>query len=97
LKAQIAWFTSRLLDLAVQRLPEDQRARFAEEWASHLNDISGDIGKVVFARGCVSAAQAYTFPRPREIAAKDLMRVLPAGAFLFFPQSGILPLFCPSK
>src|SRR5215831_1162536 len=55
-KAWTASFTTRLLDLAVQRLPEDQRERFAEEWASHLNDISGDLGKVLFARGCVSAA-----------------------------------------
>jgi len=56
LEPWIAWFTTALLDLAVQRLPKSQRERFAEEWASHLNDISGDIGKVLFARGCVSAA-----------------------------------------
>ena len=56
LTPRIAWSTAALLDFAVQRLPEDQRERFAEEWASHLNDISGDLGKVLFARGCVSAA-----------------------------------------
>ena len=56
LKPLIARFSASLLDLAVQRLPVAQRKRFAEEWASHLNDISGDIGKIVFARGCVSAA-----------------------------------------
>jgi hypothetical protein len=56
LRRWIAWFTASLLDLAVQQLPEGQRERFAEEWASHLNDISGDVRKVVFAQGCVSAA-----------------------------------------
>ena len=52
----IPWFTQRLLDLAIKRLPEDQRERFAEEWASHINDMPGDVGKIAFASGCVSAA-----------------------------------------
>ena len=56
LKARISWFTQALLDLAVERLPQTQRARFAEEWASHLNDVSGDFAKIAFSRGCVSAA-----------------------------------------
>ena len=34
LHASIAWFTRRLLDLATKRLPENQRERFAEEWAT---------------------------------------------------------------
>ena len=57
LHSWIAWFTRRLLDLATERLPEDQRERFAEEWASHINEVSGDIGRIAFASGCVSAAQ----------------------------------------
>ena len=57
LRAWILWFTQALLALAVERLPDAQRERFAEEWASHVNDISTDIGKVLFARGCVSAAR----------------------------------------
>ena len=57
LRAWIPWFTEALLAVAVERLPEAQRERFAEEWASHVNDISTDIGKVLFARGCVSAAR----------------------------------------
>ncbi len=56
LKARISWFTQALLDLAVERLPQTQRERFAEEWASHLNDVSGDFAKIAFSRGCVSAA-----------------------------------------
>jgi hypothetical protein len=55
-QAWIPWFTTRLLRLATERLPEDQRERFTEEWASHSNDVAEDIGKVVFAWGCVSAA-----------------------------------------
>jgi hypothetical protein len=57
LHAWIPWFTQRLLDLAIKRLPEDQQERFAEEWAGHSNDVSGDVGKIAFAWGCVSAAR----------------------------------------
>lgn len=56
LRPSIPWFTERLLDLATEHLPEDQRERFAEEWASHVNEVPGDIGKIAFAWGCVSAA-----------------------------------------
>jgi hypothetical protein len=75
LKASIAWFTASLLDLAVRRLPEGQRERFAEEWASHLSDVSGDIGKIVFARGCVSAAhEMASFLNYRSPALNDALK-----------------------
>ena len=57
--------TRQLLDLATKRLPEDQRERFAEEWQSHINEVSGDLRKIVFALGCVSAAQNMTLRRVR--------------------------------
>jgi hypothetical protein len=56
LRTWIPWFTQRLLDLAIKRLPEDQGERFGEEWASHINEVPGDVGKIAFAWGCVSAA-----------------------------------------
>jgi hypothetical protein len=56
LHARIPWFTQRLLDLAIKRLPQHQGERFGEEWASHINEVSGDVGKIAFAWGCVSAA-----------------------------------------
>lgn len=56
LRGRIISLTSGLLDLAVARLPDEQRERFAEEWASHLNDLSSDVGKILFARGCITAA-----------------------------------------
>jgi len=57
LRARVFWFTQRLLVLAIRRLPEPQQGRFAEEWTSHMNDIPGDVRKVLFARGCVGAAR----------------------------------------
>lgn len=40
------WVTRRLLDIAVRRLPEGQQERYAEEWAAHLAEIPGVVGKL---------------------------------------------------
>jgi hypothetical protein len=40
------WVTRRLLDIAVRRLPEGQRERYAEEWAAHLAEVPGVVGKI---------------------------------------------------
>jgi hypothetical protein len=50
-------FTTRLLRIAIRRLPEAQRERFAEEWASHINEVRGEISKVAVALGCIFAAR----------------------------------------
>ena len=57
LHAWIPRFTRQLLDLAIKRLPEEQRERLAEEWESHISEVPGDVRKIAFALGCVSAAQ----------------------------------------
>jgi uncharacterized protein involved in exopolysaccharide biosynthesis len=49
--------TKRLLRIAIERLPEAQRERFSEEWASHINEVTGEISKIAVALGCISAAQ----------------------------------------
>jgi len=61
----IPWFTRQLLDRATKRLPEEQRERLAEEWESHINEVSGNFGKVAFAWGCVAAAQQIALWRVR--------------------------------
>lgn len=63
--AGIPWFTRQLLDIATRRLPEDQRERLAEEWESHINEVSGDVGKIAFAWGCVTAAEEIGLWRVR--------------------------------
>src|SRR5260221_12175735 len=55
----IAWSPSvvrRIMKLAVRRLPEKLRERFQEEWQSHINDVPGNIGKIVVALGFPVAA-----------------------------------------
>jgi len=61
-KEYAPWFVRRLLAIATKRLPETQQQRFAEEWASHMNHVSGDIQKVFFAWGCVCAAREMATP-----------------------------------
>jgi uncharacterized protein involved in exopolysaccharide biosynthesis len=57
LKAWMPWFTDELLRIAIRRLPDAGRERFSEEWASHLDEVSGQISKVLVALGCVSAGR----------------------------------------
>lgn len=57
LKMWMPWLTKRLLRIAIDRLAEAQRERFSEEWASHINEVTGEISKVAVALGCISAAQ----------------------------------------
>jgi len=45
-----------ILRTAVLRLPEAQRERFAEEWAGHLSEVPGEIGRLLVAVGFVLAA-----------------------------------------
>ena len=59
--------TKRLLRIAIERLPEAQRERFSEEWASHINEVTGEISKVAVALGCISAArQMASSSKPAE-------------------------------
>jgi hypothetical protein len=56
LKAWTPWIIKRLIGLSVARLPGNRRERFEEEWKSHINDIPGDVGKIIVALGFLVAA-----------------------------------------
>ncbi len=54
-----AWsprLTKYLVRLAVSRLPSHRRQRFAEEWESYLNDLPGQISRLIAAVGLCCAA-----------------------------------------
>lgn len=76
------------LNLAVRNLPEGDRERFSEEWASHVGDVPGNIGKLVVALGCVLAACKISF-EPRAIQQR-LMSVAVSVSMLVFQ----LPIIC---
>jgi hypothetical protein len=54
-KAWVPWLTRNLIQFAACILPETERARRIEEWASHLEEVPGEIGKIVVALGFVRA------------------------------------------
>jgi hypothetical protein len=56
-KAWVPWIIKLLLQRAIARLPQGQRERYAEEWRSHLDQIPGEIGKLIVAIGLLSAAR----------------------------------------
>jgi Bacterial sugar transferase len=54
--ASIPWLIEHFLQRAIDRLPSEQRERYSEEWRSHINDVPGDLGKLVSSLGCLLAA-----------------------------------------
>ena len=57
-KEWLPWITRRLVELAVSRLPEQERDRFEEEWWAHIDDLPGNLAKVHAACGYLSASKA---------------------------------------
>lgn len=56
-KAWTPWIIRQLVNCAVRRLGEEQRTRFEEEWLAHVNEIPGELGKIIAALGFVYAAR----------------------------------------
>jgi lipopolysaccharide/colanic/teichoic acid biosynthesis glycosyltransferase len=57
-KEWLPWITQRLVERAVSQLPDEERARFEEEWWAHINELPGNLAKVYAAWGCLSASKA---------------------------------------
>ncbi|WP_315836790.1 sugar transferase [Bradyrhizobium prioriisuperbiae] len=69
-KAWAPSITSGVIKIAVRQLPADKRERFTEEWSSHVNDIPGDISKLVVALGFVLASwrmSSTLFDTPKRV------------------------------
>jgi hypothetical protein len=56
-KAWLPWFTKCFFRRAINRLPAAQRERYQEEWQSHIDEIPGNIGKILAAVGFFLAAK----------------------------------------
>lgn len=50
-KAWTPWLVQKLVLLAVGRMPKTQQERYAEEWSSFVNEIPGEVGKILAALG----------------------------------------------
>jgi lipopolysaccharide/colanic/teichoic acid biosynthesis glycosyltransferase len=77
LKAWSGWVVERLIKWSVARLPESQRARFQEEWRSHINELPGEIGRLYAAAGFILGARRISVTASgnrREAAAGEVLR-----------------------
>lgn len=54
-KAWTPWLTRTLLMIAARIAPTSANERYAEEWSSHLEEIPGQIGKILAAMGFIGA------------------------------------------
>ncbi len=101
-KAWMPRIVRRVIRKAVNRLPEDQRERFEEEWRSHVDEVPGEIGKICVALGFLSAARKMTsiLRTGRERATVDdlvirtLDLALSAGMILFLAPLLLLIILC---
>lgn len=80
LKAWSGWVVERLIKLSVAHLPESQRARFEEEWHSHVDELPGEIGKLLAATGFIISARRIsaiaTEHRRGKVAGKVVQRTV---------------------
>jgi len=86
-KAWTPWIIRRVVDRAVSMLPKNQQERFAEEWRSHVNEIPGDVGKLIAALGFLVASLEIA-----GVPANAAKRAFDIGATLV-ALAALLPLF----
>jgi lipopolysaccharide/colanic/teichoic acid biosynthesis glycosyltransferase len=92
-KSWIPYVTGRMIDQAVAKLSVEQRERYAEEWRADLDQIPGDLGKLLVAASFRFAATRMARPLTGEavsgwieISSRITDVVLSAGMlFLFTP------------
>jgi lipopolysaccharide/colanic/teichoic acid biosynthesis glycosyltransferase len=77
LKAWLPWVVQRVIQRAVARLHSTQRERYQEEWQSHVDEVPGQVGKLLVAIGFLKSARKMTLlanaPRT-QVAASDLFK-----------------------
>jgi lipopolysaccharide/colanic/teichoic acid biosynthesis glycosyltransferase len=73
-KAWLPRITRHLIEVAVRRLPEDQRERYVEEWTAFIDDTPGDLSKICRAASlswaALSIARAAGSTRVTEIGTR---------------------------
>jgi lipopolysaccharide/colanic/teichoic acid biosynthesis glycosyltransferase len=95
--AMVPWLpkiTEFLIQCAVNRLPQHQRARFKEEWRGHVDETSGDLDKLDAAIGFLRAARRIARVRTEGARqeAQIFSLVIEATAFVALVLLPISPL-----
>ena len=87
-----AWTPSiikHLVNRAVRRLPEEERSRFEEEWLAHVNELPGEVAKIIAALGFLSAARRMSL---RISVAKRVLDVGVSIILLLWMAPVMLPI-----
>jgi hypothetical protein len=83
-KAWTPWLIRKLISTATSRLPVHLRDRFLEEWQSHVNEVPGQIGKLVVAFGYLPASMRMSSGRLSLSRPLDIL-ISMALLFMFSP------------
>jgi lipopolysaccharide/colanic/teichoic acid biosynthesis glycosyltransferase len=93
-KAWTPWLIDRITRHAICRLPQENRDRFGEEWRGHLNDVPGDIGKLVVALGFLWAARKMSAILRRKRSQSSFGKFL-RRAFDLTASASMILLYAP--
>ena len=83
------WIVGRFIKIAVARLPENYRERFAEEWQSHADEVPGIVAKIFMAAGCLRAAHRMALTERRDCIVDRWMRTI-GRANAAFSKSAVM-------
>ena len=90
-KAWIPWLIDVLVRQAIRGLSEDQRARYAEEWRSHVGEIPGDIGKPSLPSHCCGLPWRLSRILPKARPTSIVVANSGMPVFIGWPSAVILP------
>lgn len=86
-----AWrpaLVAKIVGLAVSLMPYHERDRYVEEWSAYVDEVPGDLGKLLTATGLIVASLRMTEQKFFTLSMKRLMDILFAASTLFL----IMPL-----
>jgi len=74
-KAWTPWLVQKLVLFAAARTPKGQQERYAEEWSSFVDEIPGEVGKILAALGLSLAGFRIRYQaRQRQRVAEGMAR-----------------------
>lgn len=91
-KAWTPWLIKRFIQRAVRQLPKNQRKRCMEEWQSMVDEIPGEVGKIIVAFGFLSAPQKMSSDAADDVFLPSGKRIIDIG-FAAFAIIFLSPLF----
>lgn len=81
------WIVHRIIKIAVCRLPKELRERYEEEWKSHVDEVPGEIGRILAATSFLPAALKMADAASRDEFDHLFSLILPAEADNLFRRT----------